>query len=146
VLIRVHSWLILLSRSVSAAPPLFSYFFYTLSPKPCTLSSFQSKPLLPTYQNRLISEISLLLFPHRVTRTERRETISIFTSTAQVRLTKGESLFMKKEKSKGLFSQLYKKAIFYGLVDEGGWFPQMLASRKTTAEYTKLTKISALSP
>ncbi|MFZ0033968.1 MAG: hypothetical protein WAK60_03125 [Sedimentisphaerales bacterium] len=26
-------------------------------------------------------------------------------------------------------------------VDEGGWFPQMLASRKTTAEYTKLTKI-----
>jgi hypothetical protein len=26
-------------------------------------------------------------------------------------------------------------------VDEGGWFPQMLASRKTTAEYIKLTKI-----
>jgi hypothetical protein len=26
-------------------------------------------------------------------------------------------------------------------VDEGGWFSQMLASRKTTAEYTKLTKI-----
>jgi glucan phosphoethanolaminetransferase (alkaline phosphatase superfamily) len=44
-------------------------------------------------------------------------------------------------KSKSLFSQLYKKAIFYGLVDEGGWFSQMLASRKTTAEYTKLTKI-----
>jgi hypothetical protein len=42
-------------------------------------------------------------------------------------------------------SQLYKKAIFYGLVDEGGWFSQMLASRKTTAEYTKLAKISALS-
>jgi hypothetical protein len=39
-------------------------------------------------------------------------------------------------------SQLYKKAIFYGLVDEGGWFPQMLASRKTIAEYTKLTKIT----
>jgi hypothetical protein len=49
------------------------------------------------------------------------------------------------KKSKDLFSQLYKKAIFYGLVDEGGWFPQMLASRKTTAEHTKLTKISALS-
>jgi Tfp pilus assembly pilus retraction ATPase PilT len=44
------------------------------------------------------------------------------------------------KKSKSLFSQLYKKAILYGLVDEGGWFPQMLASRKTTAEYTKLTK------
>jgi hypothetical protein len=26
-------------------------------------------------------------------------------------------------------------------VDEGGWFSQMLASRKTTAEYTELTKI-----
>jgi hypothetical protein len=25
-------------------------------------------------------------------------------------------------------------------VDEDGWFSQMLASRKTTAEYTKLTK------
>jgi len=49
------------------------------------------------------------------------------------------------KKSKSLFSQLYKKAIFYGLVDEGGWFPQMLASRKTAAEYTKLAKISALS-
>jgi hypothetical protein len=48
-------------------------------------------------------------------------------------------------KSKSLFSQLHKKAVFYGLVDKGGWFPQMLASRKTTAEYTKLTKISALS-
>jgi len=48
-------------------------------------------------------------------------------------------------KSKSLFSQLYKKAIFYGLVDEGGWFPQMLASRKTTAEHTKLAKISAIS-
>jgi hypothetical protein len=47
------------------------------------------------------------------------------------------------KKSKSLFSQLYEKAIFYGLVDEGGWFPQMLASRKTTAEYTKLVKISA---
>jgi hypothetical protein len=45
------------------------------------------------------------------------------------------------KKSKSLFSQLHKKVIFYGLVDEGGWFPQMLASRKTTAEYTKLTKI-----
>jgi hypothetical protein len=44
------------------------------------------------------------------------------------------------KKSKSLFSQLHKKAILYGLVDEGGWFPQMLASRKTTAEYTKLTK------
>jgi hypothetical protein len=44
------------------------------------------------------------------------------------------------KKSKSLFSQLYKKAILYGLVDEGGWFPQMLASRKTIAEYTKLTK------
>jgi hypothetical protein len=44
------------------------------------------------------------------------------------------------KENKSLFSQLYKKAIFYGLVDEGGWFPQMLASRKTTAEYTKLTK------
>jgi hypothetical protein len=44
------------------------------------------------------------------------------------------------KKSKDLFSQLHKKALFYGLVDEGGWFPQMLASRKTTAEYTKLTK------
>jgi hypothetical protein len=42
--------------------------------------------------------------------------------------------------SQCFFSQLHKKAIFYGLVDEGGWFPQMLASRKTTAEYTKLTK------
>ena len=30
-------------------------------------------------------------------------------------------------------------------VDEGGWFPQMFASRKTTAEYIKLTKISVLS-
>ena len=45
------------------------------------------------------------------------------------------------KKSKDLFSQLHKKAVLYGLVDEGGWFPQMLASRKTTAEYTKLTKI-----
>jgi hypothetical protein len=27
-------------------------------------------------------------------------------------------------------------------VDEGGWFSQMLASRKTTAEYTKMTKTS----
>jgi hypothetical protein len=45
------------------------------------------------------------------------------------------------KKSRSLFSQLHKKAISYGLVDEGGWFPQMLASRKTTAEYTKLTKI-----
>jgi hypothetical protein len=44
------------------------------------------------------------------------------------------------KKNKSLFSQLHKKAIFYGLVDEDGWFPQMLASRKTTAEYTKLTK------
>jgi hypothetical protein len=26
-------------------------------------------------------------------------------------------------------------------VDKGGWFSQMLASRKTTAEYAKLTKI-----
>jgi hypothetical protein len=26
-------------------------------------------------------------------------------------------------------------------VDEGGWFSQTLASRKTTAEYTMLTKI-----
>jgi hypothetical protein len=25
-------------------------------------------------------------------------------------------------------------------VDEGSWFSQMLVSRKTTAEYTKLTK------
>jgi hypothetical protein len=49
------------------------------------------------------------------------------------------------KKSKSLFSQLHRKAIFYGLVDEGGWFPQMLASRKTIAEYTKLTKISASS-
>jgi hypothetical protein len=49
------------------------------------------------------------------------------------------------KENKSLFSQLYKKAILYGLVDEGGWFPQMLASRKTTAEYTKLTKFSALS-
>jgi hypothetical protein len=49
------------------------------------------------------------------------------------------------QKSRSLFSQLHKKAIFYGLVDECGWFSQMLASRKTTAEYTKLTKISALS-
>jgi hypothetical protein len=30
-------------------------------------------------------------------------------------------------------------------VDEGGWFSQMLASRKTTAEYTKLTKNSVVS-
>jgi hypothetical protein len=58
---------------------------------------------------------------------------------------------MKKSKSLSCLeqgrkiSQLYKKAILYGLVDEGGWFPQMLASRKTTAEYTKLAKISALS-
>ncbi len=44
------------------------------------------------------------------------------------------------KKSKDLFSQLYKKAILYGLVDEDGWFPQMLASRKTAVEYTKLTK------
>jgi hypothetical protein len=44
------------------------------------------------------------------------------------------------KKCRNLFSQLHKKAIFYGLVDEGGWFSQMLASRKTTAEYTKLTK------
>jgi hypothetical protein len=49
------------------------------------------------------------------------------------------------KKNKSLFSQLHNKAILYGLVDEGGWFPQMLASRKTTAEYTKLTKISAIS-
>ena len=42
--------------------------------------------------------------------------------------------------SQCFFSQLRKKAIFYGLVDEGGRFPQMLASRRTTAEYTKLTK------
>jgi hypothetical protein len=49
------------------------------------------------------------------------------------------------KKNKSLFSQLHKKAILYGLVDEGGWFPQMLASRKTTAEYTKLTKFSASS-
>jgi hypothetical protein len=53
---------------------------------------------------------------------------------------------MKKSKSLSCLeqgrkiSQLHKKAILYGLVDEGGWFPQMLASRKTTAEYTKLTK------
>ena len=47
--------------------------------------------------------------------------------------------------SKSLFSQLHKKAIFYGLVDEGSWFSQMLASRETTAEYTKLAKISVLS-
>jgi hypothetical protein len=38
------------------------------------------------------------------------------------------------------FSQLHKKAILHGLVDEGGWFSQVLASRKTSAEYTKLTK------
>jgi hypothetical protein len=49
------------------------------------------------------------------------------------------------KKSKGLFSQLHKKAILYGLVDEGGWFSQVLASRKTAAKYTKLTKISAIS-
>jgi hypothetical protein len=49
------------------------------------------------------------------------------------------------KESKSLFSQLYKKAIFYGLVDEGGRFSQMLASRKTAAEHTKLAKISALS-
>ncbi|MFZ0033962.1 MAG: hypothetical protein WAK60_03095 [Sedimentisphaerales bacterium] len=30
-------------------------------------------------------------------------------------------------------------------MDEDSWFPQMLASRKTTAEYTKLAKISASS-
>ena len=30
-------------------------------------------------------------------------------------------------------------------VDEGGWFSQVLASRKTAAEYTLLTKISILS-
>jgi hypothetical protein len=88
----------------------------------------------------------LLLFLHRVTRIGNRESRTFFASIAHLRLTKEESLFMKKEKSKGLFSQLYKKAILYDIVDEGGWFLQMLASRKTTAEYTKLTKISALSP
>jgi hypothetical protein len=49
------------------------------------------------------------------------------------------------KRSESLLGRLNKKAVFYGLVDKGGWFPQMLASRKTTAEYTKLTKISALS-
>jgi len=44
------------------------------------------------------------------------------------------------KKSISLFSQLHKKAIFYGIVGESGWFPQMLASRKTTAENTKLTE------
>jgi hypothetical protein len=44
------------------------------------------------------------------------------------------------KKSRSLFSQLQKKAILYGLVDEGGWLSQMLASRKTIAEHTKLTK------
>jgi hypothetical protein len=44
------------------------------------------------------------------------------------------------KKSKDLFSQLYKKAILHGLVDDGGWFSQVLAARKTIAEYTKLTK------
>jgi hypothetical protein len=58
---------------------------------------------------------------------------------------------MKKSKSLSCLergrkiSQLYKKSIFYGLVDKGGWFPQMLASRKTSAEYAKLAKISVLS-
>jgi len=46
------------------------------------------------------------------------------------------------KKSKSLFSQLYKKAILYGLVDEGGWFPHPLRGRKNIAEYTKLTKNS----
>jgi hypothetical protein len=52
------------------------------------------------------------------------------------------------KKSISLFSQLHKKAIFYGILGESGWFPQMpvlstaegLASRKTTAENTKLAE------
>jgi hypothetical protein len=40
-----------------------------------------------------------------------------------------------------IFSQLHKKAVLSGLVDESGWFSQMLVSRKTTVEYTLLTKI-----
>jgi len=49
------------------------------------------------------------------------------------------------KKSISLFSQLHKKAIFYGIVGESGWFQQMLASRKTTAEYTELTETVLIS-
>jgi len=83
----------------------------------------------------------LLLFSHRVTRIRNRESKTFFASNAHVRpINEREVLFLNiMKKSKSLFSQLHKKAILYGLVDEGGWFSQVLASRKTTAEHTKLT-------
>jgi hypothetical protein len=48
-------------------------------------------------------------------------------------------------KSISLFNQLHKKAIFYGIVGESGWFRSPLGTRKTTAENTKLTETVLIS-
>jgi hypothetical protein len=50
------------------------------------------------------------------------------------------------KKSKSFFSRLKNGGLYFRHpVDEGGWFSQVLAARKTAAEYTKLTKTSVFS-